>query len=127
MSYITGAPPGPNCGDMSSLTKALRPPTGMPEETLEWARKLRRRGKTVSNIAAELGYPEEEVRVALAPMRTANPSRSRATLNVTLATWQFVQSQQQPGEAIWETVGRLLTELVMLRAEVLVLKAKKSP
>jgi hypothetical protein len=96
----------------------------MPEEACARARKQRRRGREIPEIAADLGYPEEVVELALASMRTPNRRRSRATLNVTLETGDFVRSQQGSGERIWQTVGRLLTELATLRAEVIGLRAR---
>jgi hypothetical protein len=46
-------------------------------------------------------------------------------VNVTLATHDFVMSQRLEREPVWKTTGRLLTELVMLRVEVLALRAMK--
>lgn len=96
----------------------------MPEETEERARTLCRRGWDIPAIAAELGHPEESVELACASLRTPNPSRTRATLNVTLETHDFVHSQRRNGEPVWLATERLLTELVMLRAEVLGLRAR---
>jgi hypothetical protein len=58
-------------------------------------------------------------------MRMPKPNASRATVNVTLATHDFVMSQRLEREPVWKTTGRLLTELVMLRVEVLALRAMK--
>ncbi len=127
MSYIAGTRPGPNCGAMSPTTKAIRPPVGMPEKTRRRARRLLKRGKTVAEIALAVGYPEEVVRVAVAPVRTSNPSRTRATLNVTLNAADFVHKERLPDEPVWEATDRLLTELAMLRAKVLVLEARVGP
>jgi len=110
---------------MSPLTKGVRPPVLLTPEKVEQARAMARAGRGVLAIMAAFGVSEEAVIQALAPMRMRNTRASRGTLNVTLATLDFVKSQSLPNEAIWKTVGRLLTELVMLRAELITLRAMK--
>jgi hypothetical protein len=122
---IVGNPPSPNCGEMSPLTEAVRPFVQLTKEQCVVARRLRRTGYEVEAIAANLSVSVEAVLQALAPMRMHNPAASRATLNVTLATHDFVMHQRLGNEPVWSTTGRLLTELVMLRAEVIVLRARR--
>jgi hypothetical protein len=88
----------------------------LPPEQCQIARKLRRAGWEVSEIASHLPASEDEVRLALATLRTKTPIATRRTLNVTLAAHEFVQSEAIEGEACWETVDRLLGELALRRA-----------
>lgn len=124
MSLIRPAP-ARNAGDMSPLTERTRPRVLLSPEQIATARRLRRKGQNVTDIATELGVSTVAVLQALAPMRMPNTRASRATLNVTLPTHAFVKAEQRGGEPVWETTGRLLTELVMLRAEVMALRAMK--
>ncbi len=116
MSFTGGQPPGPHAGDMSPLTEALRPPIGLSPDQCTTARKLRRRGRDLEEIAASLEVPEEVVRQALATMRTRKQAASRRSLNVTLAAHEYVTGEAGEGEACWETVDRLLVELAFRRA-----------
>lgn len=111
-----GLPPGPGAGAISARTKALRPAVVLSEEECAAARRLRRRGRNVGEIAAQLSAPEGEVRQALAAMRTRRRVATRRSLNVTTAAHTFVADEMQPGEAIWKTVDRLLVELTIRRA-----------
>jgi hypothetical protein len=79
------------------------------------ARRLRRRGHEVGDIATRLGVKEEQVKQALATMRTRKPKPSRRSLNVTLAAHRFVVAEAEPGEPCWETVDRLFGELALRR------------
>jgi hypothetical protein len=111
-----GFPPGPHAGDISPVTRALRPRVALSDEQCAQVRRNRRSGKAIGEIAADFGCSIEDVRVALATMRTRNRARSRATLNVTLAAWEFVASEANGGEVLWATVDRLLGELTIRRA-----------
>jgi hypothetical protein len=62
ISFAGGPPPGPHAGDMSPLTKALRPTLGLTEEQCQEARRRRRAGQAIESIAADLSAPEENVR-----------------------------------------------------------------
>ena len=126
MSLI-GTPPGPRCGEMSPLTERIRPSVILSDDQCRLARQFRRAGYEVDWIALHIGTTEEAILQALAPMRMPNVAASRSTLNVTTASHEFIMSQRLGGEPIWKTTGRLLTELAMLRAEVLTLRAMKSP
>lgn len=116
MPFAGGRPPGPHAGDMSPLTEALRPNIRLTPEQCQVARKLRRRGKDIFEIAARLAVPEAEVRQALATMRTRKQLATRRSLNVTLAAHDFVAGEAESGEARWETMDRLLIELTVRRA-----------
>ena len=74
------------------------------------ARRLRRRGRNLEEIAASLKVSEDEVRQALATMRTRKQTASRRSLNVTLAAHEFVTGEAGEGEVCWETVDRLLID-----------------
>ena len=116
MPFAKGQPPAPNAGDMSPLTKVLRPAVEFTENECQRARRLRRRGHEIDDIAARLGAVAAPVRQALATMRTKTPEKSRRSLNVTLAAHRFVADEAEPGEPCWETVDRLLGELALRRA-----------
>jgi transposase-like protein len=116
MPFSGGQPPGPNAGEISALTGALRPSIGLTPEQCVAARQLRRRGEDVSEISRRLGATETQVREALATLRTRNRAATRRTLNVTVAAQEFVASEAVNGEAHWATVDRLLVELAFLRA-----------
>ncbi len=116
MSFTKGLPPGPHAGDTSPLTKVLRPAVGLTEDECQSARRLRRRGYEIDDIAARLGAREAQVTQAFATMRTKKPEASRRSLNVTLAAHRFVADEAEPGEPCWETVDRLFGELAIRRA-----------
>jgi hypothetical protein len=58
-------------------------------------------------IADELNVSLLSVSYALANLRTPRPDPPRASLNVSLASLDYVRARQRPGEAIWKTVNRL--------------------
>lgn len=115
-SFSGGNPPGPHAGDISTVTEALRPVIHLTPEQCRAARRLRRRGRQISEISLRLAAPEDEVRQALATMRTPKRTPTRKSLNVTLAAHEFVQSEAVRDEACWEVVDRLLIELTLRRA-----------
>ena len=128
MSFIRSTPPAPNCGVVSPLTEALRPSISLSTEMADEARRLKRRdhARTTAEIADRLGgVLEEAVRQALATMRTQASRPTRRTLNIGVLEHQFVEAHRLGGEPIWQTVNRLLNELITLRVENLVLKARK--
>lgn len=127
MSLIMPRPPAPNCGEVSPLTEALRPFIGLPKEMADQARRLKRRyhALTTTEIAARLGgVSEQAVRQALATMRTRASGPTRRTLNVGVLEYEFVEAHRLPDEPLWQTVNRLLNELIALRTENVVLKAR---
>lgn len=128
MSFIRIEPPAPNCGMVSPLTEVLRPPIGLSKDMVDQARRLKRHDHTLTTaeIATRLGgVSEEAVRQALATMRTRAKRPTRRTLNIGVLEHQFVEAHRL-SEPIWQTVNRLLNELITLRTENLVLRAKKS-
>lgn len=128
MSFIRSKPPAPNCGVVSPLTEVLRPPIGLSKDMADQVRRLKRRDHTLTSaeIAARLGgVLEEAVRQALATMRTKVSRPTRRTLNIGVLEHQFVEAHRLNGEPIWQTVNRLLNELIMLRTENLVFRARK--
>lgn len=111
-----GKPPGSGSGEMSRRTQALRPSIALTPAEAAKARSLRRRGDEPAAIAARFGVPVEEVEKALVQMRSPRPETTRGTLNVTLAAHRFVMSERQGDEPLWQTIDRLVDELMRLRA-----------
>ncbi len=111
-----GKPPGSGSGEMSRRTQALRPSIALTPAEATKARSLRRRGDAPAEIAARFGVPIEEVEKALVQMRSPRPETTRGTLNVTLAAHRFVMGERQGDEPLWQTIDRLLDELIKLRA-----------
>ena len=111
-----GKPPGSGSGEMSRRTQALRPSIALSPAEAGKARSLRRKGQEPAAIAAHFGVPVEEVEKALVQMRSPRPETTRGTLNVTLAAHRFVMGERQGDEPLWQTIDRLLDELIRLRA-----------
>lgn len=111
-----GKPPGSGSGEMSRRTQALRPSIALTPAEAGKARSLRRKGQEPAAIAAHFGVPIEEVEKALVQMRSPRPETTRGTLNVTLAAHRFVMGERQGDEPLWQTIDRLLDELIKLRA-----------
>lgn len=102
---------------MSRRTAALRPAIALTPQEAARARALRRKGAAPEEIAAHFGVALEEVEKALVQMRSPRPETTRGTLNVTLAAHRFVMAERRGDEPVWQTVDRLLDELIHLRAE----------
>ena len=111
-----GKPPGSGSGEMSHRTAALRPAIALTDAEAAKARSLRRRGAAPEEIAEHFGVPLEEVEKALVQMRSRRPETTRGTLNVTLAAHRFVLTERRGDEPLWQTMDRLLDELIRLRA-----------
>ena len=111
-----GKPPGSGSGEMSRRTQALRPSIALTPAEAGKARSLRRKGEEPAAIAAKFGVPVEEVEKALVQMRNPRPETTRGTLNVTLAAHRFVMGERRGDEPLWQTIDRLLDELIRLRA-----------
>jgi hypothetical protein len=116
MAFHGGHPPGPNAGEISPQTEALRPLIQLPDKQCKAARRLRRKGWEVPEIAKRFNTSENDVWLAIATMRTSKPLSTRATLNVTVEARDFVLSEAEDHEACWETLDRLLVELAFRRA-----------
>ena len=112
-----GKPPGTGSGDMSRTTQALRPSIALTEQEARKARTLRRQGEDPATISRMLGLALEEVEKALVQMRNPRPETTRGTLNVTLAAHRFVSSERLGDEPMWQTMDRLLDELIRRRTE----------
>jgi len=112
-----GKPPGSGSGEMSRRTQALRPTIALNEQQSRKARALRRQGEAPPAIAEKLGVALEEVEKALVQMRNPRPETTRGTLNVTLAAHRFVLAERQGEEPLWQTMDRLVDELIRRRAE----------
>ena len=112
-----GKPPGSGSGEMSKRTEALRPAIALTPKQAAEARRLRRAGYEPAAIAETLGLPSEEVEKALVQMRSPRPETTRGTLNVTLAAHRLIMQERRGEEPIWQTVDRMLDELLRRRAE----------
>jgi hypothetical protein len=117
MAGFKGQPPGSGSGEMSRRTQLLRPAIQLTLREAAQARRLRRQGHAPEAIAAALGLALEEVEKALVQMRSPRPETTRGTLNVTLAAHRLVMAERRDDEPIWQTMDRLLDELLRLRAE----------
>jgi hypothetical protein len=111
---FASTPPAP-VQDAGPQTKALRPAHGLPDDVVADIRMERRAGTPPADIATALGLPVEKVELALAAMRTARPDRTRRSLNVGIEAAAWVHAQRRPDEAVWQTVDRLIDELIRRR------------
>ena len=116
MDSFKGKAPGSGSGEMSRRTQLLRPAIALDEKQAAKARKLRRAGAEPGAIAETMGMPLEEVEKALVQMRSPRPETTRGTLNVTLAAHRLIMQERVGDEPIWQTVDRMLDELLRLRA-----------
>lgn len=112
-----GKPPGSGSGEMSRRTQLLRPAIAMSEKQVSEARRLRRAGAEPDAIAAAMGLPLDEVEKALVQMRSPRPETTRGTLNVTLAAHKLIMRERVGDEPLWQTMDRLVNELLRLRGE----------
>lgn len=111
-----GKAPGSGSGEMSHRTQLLRPLIALSDKQVTEARRLRRAGAEPDAIATALALPLEEVEKALVQMRSARPETTRGTLNVTLAAHRLIMNERRGEEPIWQTMDRMLDELLRLRA-----------
>lgn len=111
---VVSNPPGGQFGP-SPLTQMLRPDCGMDESQVTEARRLRKEGFAVEDIAEQLGFAIEEIQIAIAPIRTPISHHTRRTVNVGVAAYNAIMMEKRQGEAVWQTMDRLLTELHNLR------------
>ncbi len=112
-----GKPPGGGAGEMSRQTERLRPAIALSPAQVAEARRLRRLGAEPEQIARALGVAPEEVEKALVQMRSPRPETTRGTLNVTLAAHRVFLRERIGDEPLWQTVDRVVDELLRLRAE----------
>ncbi|MFZ4409991.1 MAG: hypothetical protein ACOYOH_21780 [Paracraurococcus sp.] len=110
-----GKAPGSGSGEMSRRTQALRPEIALAPNEAGKARALRRQGAAPAEIATRFGVPVEEVEKALVQMRSPRPESTRGTLNVTLAAHRFILAERQGEEPLWQTMDRVVDELIRLR------------
>lgn len=120
-----GKPPGSGSGEMSRRTQLLRPAIALSDKQVTEARRLRRAGAEPDAIAAAMALPRDEVEKALVQMRSPRPETTRGTLNVTLAAHRLILSERVGDEPLWQTMDRLVNELLRLRADVA--RRKKLP
>ena len=110
-----GKAPGSGSGEMSRRTQMLRPSIALSVKQVSEARRMRRAGAEPEAIAAAMALPLDEVEKALVQMRSARPETTRGTLNVTLAAHRLIMKERAGDEPIWQTMDRLLDELLRLR------------
>lgn len=110
-----GKAPGSGSGEMSRRTQLLRPSIALSAKQVGEARRMRRAGAEPEAIAAAMGLPLDEVEKALVQMRSARPETTRGTLNVTLAAHRLIMKERIGDEPIWQTMDRILDELLRLR------------
>lgn len=101
---------------MSHRTQLLRPAIALSPKQVSEARRMRRAGAEPDAIAAAMALPLDEVEKALVQMRSARPETTRGTLNVTLAAHRLIMKERIGEEPIWQTMDRMLDELLRLRA-----------
>lgn len=112
---LQGKAPGTGAGDMSRRTARLRPAIGMSDKEIKTARQLRRTGAETGEIAQAMQLPVDRIERALLQMRSARPETTRGTLNVTLKAHRLVMAERNGDEPLWQTMDRLLGELLALR------------
>ena len=113
-----GKAPGSGSGEMSRRTQLLRPSIALSDKQVTEARRQRRAGAEPDTIAAAMGLPRDEVEKALVQMRSPRPETTRGTLNVTLAAHRLIMKERVGDEPIWQTMDRMVDELLRLRAAV---------
>ena len=111
-----GKAPGSGSGEMSHRTQLLRPSIMLSSKQVTEARRLRRAGAEPDAIAEAMNLPVEEIEKALVQMRSARPETTRGTLNVTLAAHRLIMKERRGIEPIWQTMDRMLDELLRLRS-----------
>ncbi len=111
-----GKAPGSGSGEMSRRTQLLRPSIALSAKQVGEARRMRRAGAEPDAIAEAMALPLDEVEKALVQMRSARPETTRGTLNVTLAAHRLIMKERIGEEPIWQTMDRVLDELLRLRA-----------
>ena len=114
-AFTGGDPPATHAGDISPLTEALRPRILLTRDQCKEARRLGRLGIAPADVAIRLCQPEDQVKLAMATLRTTAENTSRSTLNVTTGAREFVVTEAFPSESMWQTVDRLLVELAFRR------------
>lgn len=70
MAFSGGTPPGPHAGNISPETISLRPQVDLDQGAAAEARRLRRAGWTIGQIAEQLEADQASVMHALATLRT---------------------------------------------------------
>ncbi len=111
-----GKAPGSGSGEMSRRTQLLRPSIALSDRQVTEARRMRRAGAEPDAIASAMSLPLDEVEKALVQMRSARPETTRGTLNVTLAAHRLVMQERIGNEPLWQTIDRMLNELLSLRS-----------
>ncbi len=122
-----GKAPGSGSGEMSRRTQLLRPSIALSDRQVSEARRMRRAGAEPEAIAVAMALPQDEVEKALVQMRSARPETTRGTLNVTLAAHRLIMKERVGDEPIWQTMDRILDELLRLRSAAVPRKRSSPP
>ena len=122
-----GKAPGSGSGEMSRRTQLLRPAIALSDKQVTEARRLRRAGAEPDAIASAMGLPLDEVEKALVQMRSPRPETTRGTLNVTLAAHRLIMKERIGEEPIWQTMDRMVDELLRLRAAAATRRKPSAP
>ncbi len=122
-----GKAPSSGSGEMSRRTQLLRPSIALSGKQVAEARRQRRAGAEPDAIAAAMGLPLDEVEKALVQMRSPRPETTRGTLNVTLAAHRLIMKERIGDEPIWQTMDRMVDELLRLRAAAAAPRKKPAP
>ena len=72
------------------------------------AKAMRLKDFDFAVIAALLSRTEADVRHGLATVRTPRDDPPRVTLNISPAAKQRLDTLRHPGEAMWETINRVV-------------------
>jgi len=113
---VRSTPPG---GDFNANphTRMLRPATSLSDSEVSEARRMRRQGKSIEVIARFFAVSVEDMKVVLASLRTPVAYHRRRTANIGVQAYRKLCTEQRPGEPMWQTVDRLLSELDLLRTK----------
>lgn len=101
--------PGKNAGQISVRTTVLRGPIPLTADQRRWARFLRFEvGLDWPDVVTATGRTERDIRHSLANARTPHVKPKRVAINVGPTAGDRLRAMQLPGEAMWQTVNRLL-------------------
>ena len=86
----------------------MRGPVPLTADQRRRAKSMRLKNIEFAAIAAILSRSEADVRHSLATVRTRREDPPRLTINVSPAAKDRFDKLRHPGEAMWETVNRVV-------------------
>jgi len=122
MKYNRELGPEDRSEDMSAGLQFRESPLGADVKAR--IRRLRRKDKTSTEIAALVGCHERFVVEAIGAMRGRRQGSNHRTLSVNNFAGDWMRDYQKktfggkPAEAMWQTMNRLIEEFEALHAEV---------